>query len=257
MAQELLQFFLSGGASNSDPALSLGGVESTTTQVTSETVAYAGSGITGITLIDGDGNGTGQGTIDFAIATTSARWTKPGGAAAGAPEMVDISSDGNYVLLAPEGDATLTIAVVAASLPVGDASDNVDCTTILANLLHNITDTAQTLNGHEDYLCIYARNVSGVNKRVRVWIADNVTPDTLWIGTTTTTSGSTEPTIPNETTAPAGVTFAVHNALGNALDLTVNAAESIGLWFKREIFALTVDSNNFNDALIQFDVTDP
>lgn len=59
-----LEFRLSGGSSNSNPALSLGGAMSSVS-VGSDALAWTGASMAGVTLVRGHGNPSGSGTLVF------------------------------------------------------------------------------------------------------------------------------------------------------------------------------------------------
>lgn len=91
-----LEYRLSGGASNSDPAASLGGAMSSTRLVGCTVTGV--TNVTGVTVLDAIGNAGGNdGVLDFTASGTLLTWQGPGASAAGDP--VDVGTNGRYILI--------------------------------------------------------------------------------------------------------------------------------------------------------------
>lgn len=107
----------------------------------------------------------------------------------------------------------------------------------LNNLFTEVTED-ETAAGVTQYRCFYVKNASATNtyKNVSAFInTQSTSPDTsIEIGLGTSAVNGVEPTVANETTAPAGVTFtaaAVDKASGLAIgDIPVGQHKAV--WVK-------------------------
>jgi hypothetical protein len=162
-----LETRLSGGATNTNAAKSLGGPMSSQ-RVLSQS-ATAPTTITGVTIDDAAGNAEGAGTLTYTYSATvpSLRWTPPSGSAGTA---ITVSSNGKYALQGASNGGLLFVTVVAASLP----SSNQTNTITIANLANKVWDDvskAEALAGDTEYRCLYLFNAHTTDTMadVRVW----------------------------------------------------------------------------------------
>ena len=250
-----LGWFLSGGAGNTDPNLSLGGVISTT-RFDSQTAT--GVTIAGVTVDDAAENAVGSGTLAYTVAGQTLTWTPPGGAAGAA---VPVGTNGTYMIRG--GGVTagyLRVTVAAASLPAGDVSNTVTIANRDNNLFDDVSK-AQALAGDVNYRCVYLKNThaSDTATGVAVWInQDSLGADTISIGADPAgigngTSTGVATTIVNEATAPAGVTFSQPLSEGAALALgNFTFGTGIAIWIKRDVPAGTLVATADDTSLFRF-----
>lgn len=237
MGIENLQVKLSGGALNTDPASSTGGVKSSTA-VLSQSATIAAS-IPGITSIDAAGNAVGTGTLGYSFAGKTVSWIPPGETVPGA--AVSIGTNGRYLV---RGSGSLNgyviIDVVSASLSsVTNYTSAVTVYNKSALFLPAVAkDTAYA--GATEYFLYYLDNVSaGTIKNVSIRIlTDTPGVDTLSISVIST-KNTTE-----LQAAASGHTYSavgVDLAMGNLL-----TTDYWGFWIKRVTPALTVDGVTAN-----------
>lgn len=170
-----LHFRLSGGAANTDPDASLGGVRSSERVYSQSTTGL--TDVTGVTIEYAAGNAEGAGTLAFDIETTSLTWTPNGGTAGAA---VDVSEGGLFTIRAGADAGLLLVDVTPSALPIGDESDSITVANI-ANELFDDVSKAESFAGDVEYRCIYVTNTHPTDSFLDViaWIAGQPTPGTL------------------------------------------------------------------------------
>ena len=247
-----LTFWLSGGATNTNPLLSLGGVISNT-KVISQT-ATAPVNITGVTIVDAIGNVEGAGTLTYTLTGQTLQWTPPGGSIG---TGVSVAVDGRYTLTGAGGEI-LIVDVVAASLPTANATDTIT----IANNRNAVFDDilkSESYAGDSEYRCLYVKNESTIDTafEVLLWIqAQPVGADSLQLmidpagvgdGVTTGVAQS----VVNENTPPATGTFSTPTSESAALSLgQLGPGQVAAFWIKRTIPPLnTVTTLNDLSAL--------
>lgn len=162
-----LQMFLSGGASNTDAAKSLGGPLSSQ-RVLSQT-ATAPTTITGVTIDDAAGNAAGNGTLTYTFSATapSLAWTPPGSSIG---TSVNVAVSGKYALQGASNGGLLLVDVVAASLPGSNQTNTIT----IANQVNKIWDDvskAESQAGDTEYRCLFVKNTHATDTMVdvRLW----------------------------------------------------------------------------------------
>ena len=201
--------FLSGGAGNTDPNASLGGIISATRY---KSQLATGVTIAGVTADDAAENAVGSGTLAYTVIGQTLTWTPPGGAAGVA---VPLTANGSYIIRGAGATAGyLRVTVVFASLPASNTSNTVTISNRDNNIFDDVTK-AQALAGDVNYRCTYYKSTHATDTAtdVRLWIqqdwlgADTIAigADPAGVGDGATTGVAT--TIANEATAPAGVVF--------------------------------------------------
>ena len=236
MSQILVQPHLSGGSTNTNKDLSLGGGKSSTVLV-GQTVTYVSASINGITLIDGC-NIT-SGTLYYYAATKKIGFQKTGGAVPSGTQLDTVSANGKFLLICPEGDSYLSVNVVFASLPGTDASVGVTGSNIIPNLFKDVTEV-DALNGVIHYRHLYLTNIYTGPILVTLWIAQNFTGlDYFEIGAHQLTSGTVDATLPDELTAPADVNFYKCASQSEGLNFSISTSGSCGFFLKRTVTALS------------------
>ena len=155
-----LKVFFSGGASNTDPLLSLGGAISNT--AVDCQILTTSTAITGVTLDYSSGNPLGD--HDLVYDATNATLTWAGG------KPVTIDGDGSYVLYGiayqtgyqfyyPQVNAN----IVTASLPVANTTATYTVSENPNGMFPDIS-ALWTYQGRTIYLCYYVKNVGTKDK---------------------------------------------------------------------------------------------
>lgn len=170
--------YMSGGASNDTPDLSLGGSRSTlsTGRVASQ-VATAPTNVTGVVIDRAYNNPIGIGTLKWDYALATLQW-KPFGALSFISTPITV--DGVYVLGNVSGYLECTVDV--SSLPL---STQQDADIVITNALNNTYDSvsiAESTSGSIEYRCFYLRNLSATDTvyNATIWILQQpVGPDEL------------------------------------------------------------------------------
>lgn len=239
-----LEVRLSGGAGNTDPDASLGGIMSSE-RVYSQS-ASAPTNCTGITIDDGKGNALGDGTLAFIFSSTTATWTPNGGSVG---DAVDISVDGRHVLADSTGNQQIHITVVNASFPGSDKSDTDITIADIANEVFDDIVKQESLDGDTEYRCLYLYNNHPTEQVLNstIWResdasgadAISLAADLAGVGDGSTTGVAD--TVVDEGTAPdpaLSFTEPTTQAAGIILG-TLAAAEAVAFWEERVVPAET------------------
>jgi hypothetical protein len=227
VASNISRFYLSGGAANSNPALSLGGAKSTK-MVGNQGVTQPVN-ITGVTILEARGNATGSGTLEFVSAASTLAWAAPG-KSAGTP--VSVGAGGEFMLQDPNKIGGLLVSVTVANLPGGSATDNITISAPTNNLFGALS--VSPVESKNRYRCIYAYN-SGIDVwRARVGVVTSPTNSLLAVGTDPAGPGGTATTIANENLAPTGVVFSSPMApLGDYILIgALDPGEACAFWIR-------------------------
>lgn len=250
-----LGLFLSGGAGNSDPNASLGGIISAT-----RFLSQLATGVTigGVTVNDAAANAVGSGTLSYLVSGQTLTWTPPSGAAGVA---VPVGTNGTYMIHGAGTTAGyLRVTVVAASLPAGNVSQTVTIANRDNNLFDDVTK-AEALAGNINYRCIYVKNThaSDTATNVSIWIhQDSLGADTIAIGADPAGVGDgvstgVATTIVNEATPPAGVVFSQPLSEGAAINLgTFTFGTGRAVWIKRDVPVSTLVAAADDTSLFRF-----
>lgn len=233
--------FLSGGATNTVAANSLGGVISTT-RVYGQNVSYTSTSLGGVTLIDAAGNDPGTGQLDFIAATKELAWKPPGATAFDYYHDLSLGASNKNIPInaetaAPHGPLII-IEFDLASLPVVDTTVDVTVTRRLNFLFPDIT-AAQAESGLVRYRGIFLTSeTSGV--KLAYSIAQNSQAgDYFSLGQSPT--GHTMELLPNDTTAPEDVVFSSNaDPNDNTSEYVLTSGGSLGLWIRQTVPAYTI-----------------
>lgn len=246
-----LEFRLSGGASNTVPDDSLGGVKSSH-RICSKSVSSA-QNITGVTTVDAPGSTNGAGTLAYDYSEKTLTWT-PYGASAGDP--VTLTEDGRYAI--PGSVGYLFVTVDYSELPGSDQTDSITVSQLPNELYDNI-NKSESYNGDTEYRCFYIHNGHATDPfvGVKVYISTNaVGADDLSIaldlaGTGDGSSTGVADTVADESTAPSPeLTFTQPSSIGEALSIgQLDAGESCAVWVKRVVPPATLNSTH-NDLSV-------
>lgn len=192
-------------------------------------------------------NGNGTSTCIFVITQAAAAavagdsqsylsW-QPSGDAGGSKVPVVVST--SYALAAAS-TGTLLVST-PATLPSSDANIAVTISTPY-NSLYDDIQGVESLQGNMDYRCFYLKNEDSVtHSAIKLWCSQQpVGDDVIQLGLDAAGVNGVAASIPNDTTAPAGVTFAATNSEAAALNIgTLAAGQYIAVWQKRSISAAT------------------
>jgi hypothetical protein len=252
MTKRVVDIYLSGGAGNTDPNASLGGVKSTT-KLYGQTISYDSTAIAGVTLVDAAG--VTSGSLIFIAATKLLGFQVLGGAVPTSLQSIDISVDGSYTIDCPEMNKSVVVSVVAASLPVIDTTVGITAININQNLYANVLE-AEALNGSVKYRHVYITNNTMDTIFITVYVLRQYTGlDNLMLGVFTNGSGHVDELLSNEDTIPTGVTFYNCDGAGNGLSLSLTGGGSIGLYLARKVTYFSDVSNANDDAILAIDVS--
>ena len=232
-----LKLFYTGGGSNSNTTLSIGGAISSAA-VGSQTLTATTTLISGVTLVNGQLNDPGNGTLTFSPTLKTLSW-QPFNGSVGVP--VDVSVDGQYFIQGASNGGGITVTVVAASLPTSVTTTTITVADVTQQLFLDQTK-AESDAGVTKYHCFAIKNTHSTGDMVSVlaWIIAN-TPgaDTITIALDSLAAGagSTGPTaVADENTAPSGLTF-VSPASSAAVDAlaigTLTAGQCRFIWLKQ------------------------
>ena len=237
-----LKVYHSGGATNNDPLLDLGGIISSdaSKRVVSQNAVPDTSNITGVTIDEAYGNPEGVGTLSYLNTGNNLAW-KPYGQSIF--YGLDVSAGGIFTLGSSAG--YLVVNVTFVSLPAGDETDTVT----VANNQSNVFDpvlAGDSLLGKTSYRGLYIVNTSAFEATdLTIWIGSN-TPggDTIDIAADTSglitgdgvTTGVME-ALADELTAPSGgeiwsapASYGAGIVLGN-----LAAGKVFGFWQRRTV----------------------
>lgn len=242
-----VEAYLSGGAANSDPDLSLGGVISTT-KLSSQTPVYDTTTISGVTLVDS----TNIDSIELTFSLNTGSHLSIRKTTDTTPIIeVDVSVDGFYILESPTGEETLTVSIIAASLPVTNETVTVTSLVVMHNLLDTVPANESEVGG-VNYRHLYFTNISGAAIQLAVFIKAQLNGfDYLEIGFENTDSGFVDQQLGSEIIAPSGVTFNSPTDFASAIELSLTAGSSIGMFIKRTVPPLTNIDTPVDTAILE------
>lgn len=233
-----LELRYSGGASNSNPTASIGGVISSAGMVGCNVVFSAT--ITGVTPLDASTVYAGVGELEFEASTFSFRWKAPGSSSFGPDTVAD--EDGGYSIEGFDDNQSIQILVDFSSLPVTDQNVNTTITYIRNNLFADI-DPAEALAGSNKYRALYLYNNHPTETIIEAGISigeqtpgeDNIRVGAAVTGVGNGSSTGVIATVANENTAPAGVTFSTPSTDETRIILgDLAPGECVGFWVHRE-----------------------
>jgi len=115
----------------------------------------------------------------------------------------------------------------------------------VVNELFDYISADEAYAGESEYRCVYLKNTNASETLYNtvVWVAVN-TPDTdtsAEIGLGTSAVNGVEPTIADENTAPAGVTFSAAPNAASSLSIgDIPSGEHKAVWIKRTVSTSTI-----------------
>lgn len=249
-----LQLRLSGGSSNSQPNLSLGGVMSSTVMKSQNTSAL--SLLTGVTITFAGGMTIGSPNSIRHQFTGGIHYLAVMDALDGTyGPNVNVSAGGLFYL-SGTNRGSLAVNVVAGSLPVTTVTETFTVTNIKNNLFDDVLKT-DALGGSVEYRCIYLYNNHPTEAFLSVSVygygaSGNpaVAGDLFYVGADPAGAGNgsttgVAATVADEDTAPAGVVFS-SPVLASPLSLgAILAGEGRAIWLRRNVpsnlYAVTPD----------------
>ena len=213
------------GASGT-PATSIGGAIHATRLLSQ--IATGITTLTGITIVDGLGNGIGAGTLTYTSSTKTITWTPFSGSVGAA---VNISVDGLYFVQGSNNGGGLCLQVVAASLPTSTTSNTITLANATQQMFLDQTK-ADSDAGVTKYHCFAIKNAHATLNMVgvKLYIAEN-TPgaDTCTIALDALVAGTGavgNTPVANENTEPAATTFVAPDSAVHADVLNVGTLEA-------------------------------
>lgn len=232
MGLESLVVNLSGGAANADPALSTGGVKSSTAVLFQS--ATLGTAIPGVTASNAAGNALGSGTLAYSYVGKTLTWTPPGESISG--PAVTINANGTY-LIRGSGLTNGYVIVTVVSASLSNALNYSSLTTIanqIALFLPAVSkDTAYA--GAAEYFLYYLNNTGATTiKATKIQVqVDTPGLDTLSVSV-----------ISAKNTTELQAAAAAHSYSAVGVDVTMGdllTTDYWGFWIKRVTPALTID----------------
>lgn len=232
MGIELLQLVLSGGAANSSPTASTGGIPSTTV-VLSQAVTLVSS-IPGVTIANAAGNALGAGTLTYNFIGQTLSWTAPGESIKGIP--VSIGTNGTYLIRgANTASGYVIVTVISAGLS-NAVNYTISGTVTNQNslLLPPVGKDAALAGATEYFLYYLANNGATAISTVAVSISQETTGlDTISIAIISAK---------NTQELQAAASGHTYTAAGMPLAMgTLNAGDYWGFWIKRVTPAATIN----------------
>lgn len=246
-----IKFRYSGGAANSLPNASLGGVMSSVAVVSQS--ASSPINITGLTVLTAVNNAQGVGLLSWSPSSNSLSWQPPGSPATYTTSGVTVN--GTYTLGGSDG--TLVVQVVYAAMASIYKQDSLTITLASQNVFDSVSPI-NSLVGSVEYRCLYISNTGTTTVNdVKVWIKTQTTgPDDLDIGLDPAGVGNGSTTgvavvTALETAAPAGVVFTRPLTYATGLSVgTLAPGDGIALWERRTVPAGTTGNVTANTSTI-------
>jgi hypothetical protein len=238
-----IQFRYSGGASNSDPLLSLGGVMSSASvplQSIASPVNVLGVSVSQVVGVSGDitlfttnGSTTGYRRIGWFDPTTVQGY-------------IEVNADGEYIIYSSAGDPSrgyLVVNVTIASITTSYKEDVLALTDALETIFPDVTQ-AKAGAGAMDYRCIYIRNGNGSEtiSLLNLWVGKEYSGeqsiafavDTNGVGGTAVTIADSEDT----GDVVSGLTFVQPTTEATALQITnIGPGVAVPIWLRRTVQA--------------------
>jgi hypothetical protein len=241
----MLDFYLSGGAGNTNPNQSIGGARSSQKVVGIAAAFLSPDTISGVSIADANGLYLHTGSTDNASLKLVISGSNklliftPYRETAGTinPDFNNIRSvtaDGTYTLVwtdtAPP--QTVTVTVTAASLPAVDTTARL-AVTRTANGLFDNTLLDPGMTPVTDYRCVYMRNDGSVSVNTLLRIERMAQGSVLSVGLDPLGVGGQPSLLGSELTPPSGVVFTQPTTDSDALPVTLGATQQIAVWLRR------------------------
>lgn len=228
-----LQTFLTGGASNMNPNLSLGGVVSSWRMRGLGAIAQVPVQIPTI-RIDNIMPACGVGAASILVTTGGDLVFTPPNSAPGRP--ITPTSGGSTLLAGADANKVIRVYLEPGLLlPLG-ATGNYTFVEILNSVLaHKDVTNAQRLAGVTTYraLMLFAAAANGV-QGIKLWVPPIPGLQSTYALAAEAPSGNAIQTIANETTAPTGVSWVAAVDEASALSIPQMASTSYkGIWIRR------------------------
>lgn len=245
----MLEFRLSGGAGNSDPAVSLGGVISNV-EIVQKTAAFVGTPMPGVTILRSSNNPLDKGTNQLLSAVLSTRTWNYKKSLYFVPvgdwnEYTEATDDNNWAAVDVDGiydltwtdyafTASITVSVQTSLLPVDYSTYRITVpASTPGNLFGGIT-AQQLIVGGDDYRCVYLKNTTAAYLPCRLYFADAPASCVMHAGLDPSASGGVATSIANENVAPAGVTFTRPASRDSAIAFGIGASSHRAVWLRRQ-----------------------
>lgn len=241
----MLDFYLSGGASNTNPSLSIGGARSSQSIAGRVCQFLSPDTISGVIITDCHDLFLHTGSTNNShLALSTINGIKrliftpygitPGTLAADVNNAKAITADGLYnmtwTLSYPR--QSVTVSVVQSALPSVDSSARLSVTRSVNGLFDN-TEPAMDFQSVTDYRCLYLKNDGATSLNPAIFLDSLPQGSTLYLGFDPSGVGGIPAVLASETTAPSGVVFTQPTGDFNALPVTLGAGQQIAIWLRR------------------------
>ena len=249
-----LDFYLSGGAGNTNPNNSLGGARSSQILAADSCGYLSGDSIAGVTILGGYGNYLYTGSVNnpslkYSVLNGAKRLIfTPFGVAAGTL-LDDISNallvhaGGEFSLVWSDagGYRSVTVSVTPASLPVIDTTARLVVSRGMNSLFDN-TKVESDYLPEVDYRGVYLMNNDAASVAAKVFMERPAGSANILLGLDPSGVNGVPATLANEATAPSGVTFSQAIDEDSSLAVTLAAGDQIAVWIKRTTVGLLPQS---------------
>lgn len=228
-----LRVLYTGGVSNRLPEDSLGGVAS---QYQVKWWAHEINNIIPAIRIDYIFPANGEGNGSLVVIDGLLYYTPPGG---GQGEGLWIADGETRVIAGSDLNKALIVTRTAGFAFEGLMTFEIYPSYNGLAAMNDLT-SAQRVAGYTSYRAAYLKNVSPFTvSDIKIWTpTDSLTPrqSVYSLGTEDPSSGTEEiQTIPDEATAPSGVSFDVYESEFDALEIaSLLPGEGVGLWLEKE-----------------------
>jgi len=227
----------SGGVANSDPLKSTGGVMSTE-EALSQYFNYI-DGMPGVQMLSGSSSARGEGHITIVTDSIGQRWLNwiPSGDINGG--SVFVGYDGVYTLLSGRGamEGYLTVSVTYADLPASDGAYRVQVDNGDQEVLEDVSPVEADV-GTFTYVCVYFHNThefAALRELIMFITYDTYSPSTIEIGVDPVGIGGVPAFVPDNATAPAGVTFSSPTFENPLILGDIVFKQRVPIWIRRTI----------------------
>jgi len=219
---------LSGGSSQSDPNLSLGGAMSSV-EVEQQAINYVSGGVTGITINRAWGFDEGR-TYNLEYSNSNIILTDD---LLNTASLSTSGGAGDYILNLPNSNTGIQLYFSNPST----MSKDFTVTNAGTNLFTDATPQEST-SGFTEYRCIYLQNDGDLTTYIDLSLPLFGVLESFSVGFDSGGVDATAVTISDEFTAPSGVAFSAPTS-GSPLEVTLLIGEKIAVWIKRQL-----DPNN-------------
>lgn len=256
----MIKFYLSGGAANSNPNLSLGGAISNT-EIQSQLASYYNGSMPGVTLLSSFGNiqsTTGQIQLSLKIVNGIKRliYTPYGIEAFTLSQNFDncVVNPSNGVYNLSWSDygvmSGISISIIASSLGGADASYGINIQNPTSNGLFDDLSESDIINSVTSFRCIYAKNTGASTVNFKLYTPKTSLSSSIYLGLDPAGAGGTAQLIANDSVIPNTVNFSFNREYDTGLSASLGSNVSYPFWIKRSAMPFFVGDGIVDDSLI-------